>query len=685
MIFTELVLTNVGPYAGVNRLRLDPVSPNRPVTLIGGLNGAGKTTLLDSLSLVLYGKHGRQSKRGALTYEGFLRQLIHHGTQPEDCAAVELEFCYQEEGQTRIERVRRSWTYHQQRLRETCQVFVNGKLDLVLAENWLEHIQSLIPAKLAELFFFDAEKIERLADPRECQELLRTGIHLLLGVDLVEQLIADLAIVERRQRQHALRGSELEEMQKELHGMERRVAELSSPLEDLTQQMGSATNAVTENERQLEQVEREYQREGGESVEGRSAVERELAELQGNQQAVLAALRDLAADATPLLLLAEQIKTLDKRHILGERARLAQGFLQTLRGRDLQVLEMLSDCLEEEVGVNKRRVVEKLQSLLNADRERQYNYSLPDDGAPLLTQDEHAQVRVLLGGGLARVRARVSEAICRLDELHGNIEQRERTLANTPPTAALVDILELRGRLRAQLNEAHSHLKRLTEERARMEADRARRLSAYEKLLKTVSLSELRFRRQQRIAETSERTRATLEKFRELLVTEHIQKIQSEILECLQRLLRKKQLVAGLTIDPKSFVMQLRDGSGQEIHSDRLSAGERQLLAIAVLWGLLRASGRALPAVIDTPLGRLDGVHRRRLVEQYFPAASHQVLLLSTDEEISGHLLQKLLPSVGRTYTLDYCDERLATTVTQDAVLSQRIDDSTGQEQLSFS
>ena len=37
---------------------------------------------------------------------------------------------------------------------------------------------------------------------------------------------------------------------------------------------------------------------------------------------------------------------------------------------------------------------------------------------------------------------------------------------------------------------------------------------------------------------------------------------------------------------------------------------------------------------IDTPLGRLDSSHRRHLLERYFPQASHQVLLFSTDTEI---------------------------------------------------
>jgi DNA sulfur modification protein DndD len=95
-------------------------------------------------------------------------------------------------------------------------------------------------------------------------------------------------------------------------------------------------------------------------------------------------------------------------------------------------------------------------------------------------------------------------------------------------------------------------------------------------------------------------------------------------------------------------------GNGQILSAERLSAGERQLLAIAILWGLAKASGRPLPTAIDTPLGRLDSAHRDNIVKRYFPFASHQVLLFSTDQEIVGDYLSSLMPWIGRSYILDY-------------------------------
>jgi DNA sulfur modification protein DndD len=82
-----------------------------------------------------------------------------------------------------------------------------------------------------------------------------------------------------------------------------------------------------------------------------------------------------------------------------------------------------------------------------------------------------------------------------------------------------------------------------------------------------------------------------------------------------------------------------------------------------MLWALARTSGRALPMIIDTPLARLDSEHRTALVERYFPAASHQVIVLSTDTEVDDHLLDRLAPSVSHAYRLDYEPDKRSTVV----------------------
>ena len=98
---------------------------------------------------------------------------------------------------------------------------------------------------------------------------------------------------------------------------------------------------------------------------------------------------------------------------------------------------------------------------------------------------------------------------------------------------------------------------------------------------------------------------------------------------------------------------------------DSLSAGERQMLALSILWGLALASNRKLPNIIDTPLARLDSAHRKNIINNYLPNASEQMIVLSTDEEIDQVLLEGVKPHLSRCYQLVYSDKTQSTNVTE--------------------
>ncbi len=150
------------------------------------------------------------------------------------------------------------------------------------------------------------------------------------------------------------------------------------------------------------------------------------------------------------------------------------------------------------------------------------------------------------------------------------------------------------------------------------------------------------------------RAAKTLLEYEAKLLALKLKQLQLEFVRCFAHLARKPDLVAEARIDQSTFTVSLFDASGNLVPKSELSAGEKQIYATAMLWALARTSGRHLPMIIDTPLARLDTEHRSRLIERYFPVASHQVILLSTDTEISNEAMQTLEPFVSHSYQLVY-------------------------------
>ncbi|RYY07029.1 MAG: DNA sulfur modification protein DndD, partial [Alphaproteobacteria bacterium] len=199
MTLDELVLHDFGAYGGHQSVALTPVDPARPIVLFGGMNGGGKTTLLDAIQLCLYGTFAKTSNRGGLSYPSYLERSIHRAPGVTD-AAVELAFSQNVAGSLHSFRLHRSWRKTPSGTRENLELLRNGEPDDLATEHWSEQVEQFMPARIAQLFLFDGEKIEGYADFEGTSTLIATAIQNLLGLDIVEQLMTDLKTMERRKR-----------------------------------------------------------------------------------------------------------------------------------------------------------------------------------------------------------------------------------------------------------------------------------------------------------------------------------------------------------------------------------------------------------------------------------------------------------------------------------------------------
>jgi DNA sulfur modification protein DndD len=652
MILHRVTLENVGVYRGRHTIDLTPPDAEHPVVLVGAMNGAGKTTLLGAVQLALYGSRARGIERTRRGYKTHLKELINRSVDPAKGAAVELEFERRIDGHPVRYNIRRSWRNGGSELSELFQAKRDGEPDALLAEHWDESIDAFLPARLSHLFFFDGEQIERMADEEEATKLLASAFQSLLGLDLVERLKEDLATLERRKRL-SMRSPEdqarIKDLQDEVAEAEKRCQKTYDALAEI-----KAKHA--QKAAQLEKLRERFKQDGGEHFLKREEREKQRGDMAARLLQAEEALREVVAGPAPFLLISdllEEVRSQAEREHQAQRDRIiAEAEIE----RDTTVLADLKSKLDA-------GALKAVTAALEKHRPQRESADVEN----ILQADEGFCDRLteLMRDELPGARKDLEQLSVEIARLRDQVAEVDRLLAAVPDADAV-------AKLQQEIAQAEGALASLAKEIA--DGEEQHRASQLELSLRQRTLNKDLEKHldatedsehDQRVIRRIPKVQSTLEAFRQSVVARHIGALEHAIYESFQHLARKPKLLGSISIASETFAMTLLDPDGKVVPFQILSAGERQLLATAILWGLAKVSGRPVPLVIDTPLGRLDSHHRSHIVQRYFPAASHQVILLSTDEEIIGRYLEMIRPSVGREYLLEFDDANRESSVKQ--------------------
>ncbi|MEN8216712.1 MAG: DNA sulfur modification protein DndD [Pseudomonadota bacterium] len=646
MIFEEIVLHNFGIYKGRHIIKLSPASPKKAIILLGGLNGSGKTTLLDALQLTLYGKFAKYSNRGNINYFDYLGNMINYHVDPSNGAALELQFKHFRNGKEESIRVHRSWCSTGKSLKETVEVKRDGILDPIITNRWYEYVEEFIPAKISSLFFFDGEKIEAFADQNKAAALLRTGIHALLGLDLVDRLSTDLLTVERKRK------AQLQSQQTRVNvtALEKEVERLEKKAKEIAQQKTEAQHRLKQAKKEQEKLKEEYRREGGELFEQRAIIETQLKAAQQKLFILEEQLRELAASEVPLILVQDLLGETEKQAIREKKAKHQGGLHEELEKRDATLLQLLK---QHDV---KHSALTAVKTFMDADQlERKKSI---ETKCYLNIEPKHfAQLP------FNQIVATANTVIAQAEEITEEINGCEQQLASIPDPESLEGITERLANTENEIEKAKIRIETREQEHKRICNKIARKKAELTQADETEALEKFTNETTLRVIKHAERVRSSLEKFGQTVTEKHIRQLSTLILDSFQQLIRKDHFINRIEIDPNNYTLTLYTPTHERLLPESLSAGERQLLAVSILWGLSRASGRPLPAIIDTPLSRLDGKHRKNLVDNYFHQASHQVILLSTDEEINKKYYRCLKPAIGREYHISYEEDKQSSVI----------------------
>lgn len=655
MLLERLAIENYGAYRGRSEFVLS-ATDERPIVLIGGLNGAGKTTIFESLMIALYGKNyvGRRATRRE--YADFLSKKMHrHGGVQAETASVEVSFRFYHNGHDDMYDVSRNWSRDGSSITEHLMIRKNGEpMDNADESKWQSFLEGLLPLGIARLFFFDGEKMVRMTkwDTSGNAEM-KASLDTLLGTEIINRLRSDLDLytVRNSGRDAATANKAI---MKEYEDLRKEKDVIASELEVLTTEAERKNAEIKDLGMQIGVKESKISGIGGgyADIRGKLLTQRAVLLEKMRQQAKL--IHDEFGEDAPLYMMTSMLCRLTDRmeeDMSIMQQRMSAAMVQ--RGLDRIKKEMSSDTFWP-AGADgpalSRIVSDRLDDIFaGKDVDRDVFFDMTSGDASQMLEKISR-----LGDGRKSILTKLEE--------HGRtrkaLERIESDLAKVPRDDEL-------GPRISEINSLHQNVGMLRSEVAHIEQQMSSK-HAYQKILKNKLGKLLESVHKNEMSDTSIQLAS---KIKDVLETYHARvkeykmcELESNLLDALNVLMHKKH-IQDIRVDRDTFQISMYEGGDDTSPGNPKSMGERQMIGTALLWAIAKTSGRSLPFVIDTPLGRLDGKHLSNLTDRFYPFASHQIILLSTDREIGPKEYARLLQHISRSYKITCSEEKSVTTV----------------------
>jgi len=626
MILQRIKAKNYRTYLNLD-LDLE-VDAERPLVLIGGANGGGKTTLFNAITGALYGlrindvETFRREVNAGASAAGLAEELIE----------LEIWFSGQVLTQQQTYRLTRSWTLvDQKQVRWSVKLNMGGNVitygaatpdrDRLTAEGQVNKvIKANLPKELSQYFLFDAMTAGEKLSEDQLGQVIRENIESVMGLRKYLELSHAAQSVEESRNAERLKATKdrdeylalVESQREQGRAIDERV-ELRNKyladqrsLQDVVHELRTEHNNDDSYRAKLNDLER--QRKAVEDKEGRyrSQLEEFSKNITPSVGLPMAALR-LRSEVESLLTRWAEKNRQSTESWDRETARkfLAQVWSALeqrsidLSGVDTEeivesLIQYRSSNLGGVLGTLEEREVQALRSLIHESRANAFP-TLDVLRTELVQEIEHLpfleeQTRLYtaaMAGKDYSILERYDELDRAVKQLDGDIRNMNLVQEDLRKKLQKFDVgpldepdpkLELAQKLKVWFEEAADLLLRTKKARIEqaMKDDLNNNLAAYKECIDRVELSE----------------------------------------------------------NLRTLSFRIFHIAGNEIYLGQLNAASKQVVIQVLLKALHESGDYDPPVMIDTVMGVLDKESRATILENYFPALSHQTILLSTDSEI---------------------------------------------------
>ena len=640
MVIKRLQLHNFGVYAGDNEFVFEG---DKPIVLIGGMNGRGKTTFLEAVLLALYGQSSfAYSESTYKSYSSYLRSFVNRGADDNTCS-VTIEF-ENNSGTVEKYKICRLWDAEGKRTKERIAVYKEGEYNEFLTNNWPLFVENILPSALSSFFFFDGEKIAEMAVDHT-NDQLKDSIRSMLGISVLDVLSNDIIRNLKKMNKagkQSVSADEIEKLREERDSALEELTAIDAELEKIKKKLDKDTDS-------LDSLHQLYTAKGGDALNKRE----DMLKTRGTVAAELSKeeeiLSGLVAEELPLLLVEDLLAEI-KLQATDEHT--SSIMLESVNQLDSYFKDFI-DGYSGDKGAGKDFLDFVKRQTTGNQVETIYG----------LSEQALFQVNGLVEGTLEDTLQTAKASMKKKAKLEKKISEIDSYLSLDINDKELQEIHTMIKKAEQRVISDRIKLAEIEQHRSTVNARTMSVTSEFNKYVEVYLATAEGRDSSDRITKYSNMALNIIKEYRIVLQKKKTDLLAATITDCYLKLANKKNLIRKVEMDPETLDWRCLSDDDSEIPRGSLSAGEKQLMVISILWALALCSKKKLPVIIDTPLSRLDSMHRTSLITTYFPNAGEQTIILSTDSEIDERYYKLMKKNIGDEFTLEYDEVSKSTSI----------------------
>ena len=685
MRIENIILSNYRLYKGKNKIEFASDDSGKNIYLVSGQNGFGKTTFLQSLLWCLYGKLiadiDETLKKEIANSGGYNAFLIKNLNIT---ARQQVEEIRKED----VQRIKRNgYAPSDKKLKENaiysvsihfgdvaipsipCKTFtVIRSYDFIKAEEKLEvlidgkenelarsigndvFVNDFILSKdIARFFFFDSERIVALAETNTIEEKrkLASAYNEVLGVKKYEDLKHNLESIRLRFRK---RTSDIASRNKLLSLIEKQKL-IQVQIEDSEQRQTELNtkrqNLRVQNDALQEKLLREGQGISMDEFKKSKLILQSAKEKDASFKATLKNFIELAPFAIVGDLFTQAKDQVTKDY---DSAKLTQNIAAQNNLLEAVYGELIAN-LTTLKGVDGKASVQKMmRSVVDNYKEEEVAHNPLMSISKSVYQDFIAVYNNLTSTYKIEFE-HLADDYKKNRQLLSRTTQKLSSMSANENDALIQQIRDEKNIVENEIEQCEQNIRSIYELMGSLQREAAIIKKQISELSKKVSLDDSDAQKDT----LADQLIGELDTFLKALKKEKKASLEIRLKHIMNSLMHKEDFISSVSVNvlEDGLDIDLIASDGTIIRKDTLSKGEQQLYATSLLKALVEESGIDFPVFIDSPLQKFDKSHSNKIITQFYPSISKQVVLFPLlHKELTEQEMDIMQPLVKATYLI---------------------------------